>query len=133
MASIPNNEPRSGSNPLQHLALREEVLEICYWYQGEGFGDRFTAHALKTFLNSPVDAIVAALEFLADEGALVREGGSYVFSPAGKKQAGRLFHESFADFQAGTHGECSAGCCESEQENAPDRAHPRQQPHGSHK
>jgi hypothetical protein len=101
-------------NMLRRLALREEVLEICYWFQGEGFGDRFTATSLETFLSSPRADIVTALEWLASEGALVQDGATYRFSADGKKRAGHLFHETFADFQVGTHGECSAGCCDSE-------------------
>ena len=26
---------------LDRMIVREDVLQICYWYQGEGFGDRF--------------------------------------------------------------------------------------------
>jgi hypothetical protein len=128
MTPIINKEPESGEDPLRRMNLREDVLEICYWYQGEGFGDRFSAQSLKTFLNSTPDAIVAALERLADEGALMREGASYVFTPEGKKQAGRLFHETFADFQVGTHGECTAGCCESEGDGDQDRGRPGNHP-----
>lgn len=101
---------------LRRLALREEVLEICYWFQGEGFGDHFTAASLETFLSSPRAEIVTALESLAAEGALIQDGAAYRFSADGRKRAAHLFHETFADFQVGTHGECSAGCCDSEDE-----------------
>jgi hypothetical protein len=101
-------------NAVTRLARREEVLEICFWFQGEGFGDRFTTASLKTFLTIPDEEIDGALEGLAAEGALVRDGTFYRFSPGGRKKAGRLFHENFADFQVGAHGECTAGCCDSE-------------------
>jgi len=107
---------------VRRLALREDVLEICYWYQGEGFGDRFTADSLKTFLNCSREQIVEALECLAAEGGLVRDGASYTFSSEGKKKAGRLFHETFTEFQLGSHGECTAGCCESENDCDGDQA-----------
>jgi len=112
-----------GPSSVRRLALRDEVLEICYWFQGEGFGDRFTAQSLKTFLNDPSEAIEEALTCLATRGALVKDGQSYQFSPAGKKQAGRLFHDSFTDFQLGTHGECTAGCCESENDKPQEAPH----------
>ena len=114
-------------NMLRRLALREEVLEICYWFQGEGFGDRFTAASLEMFLSSPRADIITALESLAAEGALVQEGAGYRFSDDGRKRAGHLFHETFADFQVGAHGECSAGCCDSEDEGdqKPSNSHAR--------
>jgi len=108
------------SGALNRLARREEILQICYWFQGEGFGDCFTAESIKTFLTCASEEIVEALEGLVVDGALVRDAAAYRFSSDGKKKAGHLFHESFADFQVGTHGECSAGCCESEEERGRD-------------
>jgi hypothetical protein len=35
---------------LERLVRREEVLEICFWFQGEGFGDVFAPAALRPFL-----------------------------------------------------------------------------------
>jgi len=109
------------SGALSRLARREEILEICYWFQGEGFGDCFTAESIKTFLTCTSEEIIEALEGLVAAGALVRDTAVYRFSSEGKKKAGHLFHEDFAEFQVGTHGECSAGCCESEQEHDHDR------------
>lgn len=108
------------SGALNRLARREEILQICYWFQGEGFGDCFTAESIKTFLTCASEEIVEALEGLVADGALVRDAAAYRFSSDGKKKAGHLFHESFADFQIGTHGECSAGCCESKEERGRD-------------
>jgi hypothetical protein len=122
MTSIIGKDPEGQDAP-RRLALREEVLEICYWFQGEGFGDRFTAESLKTFLNGSREEILAALECLAAEGAFIPDGTSYGFSSEGKKRAGRLFHETFTEFQLGTHGECTAGCCDSE--NECDNDHPQ--------
>jgi len=111
-----------GSDTLRRLARREEILEICYWFQGEGFGDSFTADSIKTFLSCSREEIVEALEGLVADGALAGDAGVYRFSPEGRKKAGHLFHEAFADFQVGTHGGCSAGCCDSEDEPGHDHA-----------
>jgi len=99
-SSVTKPSDLEARDTLHRLALREEVLEICYWFQGEGFGDRFTAASLETFLS---------------------------FSDDGRKRAGHLFHETFADFQVGAHGECSAGCCDSEDEGdqKPSNSHAR--------
>jgi hypothetical protein len=97
---------------LQRLANREEVLQICYWYQGEGFGEHYNAAVLAPFLPCGAEAIAAALGELAAQGQLVADGGGYRFSAAGRREAGRLFADDFADFQKQGHGECDAGCCD---------------------
>lgn len=91
---------------------REEVLQICYWYQGEGFGDRYDAAVLRPFLNCNVPVIEVALRELKALGALQQEEGRYRFTDRGRQEAGRLFAEGFADFQKQGHGECDAGCCD---------------------
>ncbi|MEO6746254.1 MAG: hypothetical protein ABIN08_17380 [Caldimonas sp.] len=91
---------------------REEVLQICYWYQGEGFGDRYDAAVLRPFLNCNVPVIEVALHELEALGALQQEEGRYRFTDRGRQEAGRLFAEGFADFQKQGHGECDAGCCD---------------------
>ena len=105
--------PNSGA--LNRLVNREEVLEICYWYQGEGMGNVYSAQVLAPFLTCPTDVIESALQELAEQGLLdpvATPASGYRLSAAGTKAAGRLFAESFADFQRPGHGECEAGCCE---------------------
>ena len=107
----PNREPGA----LDRLVDREEVLQICYWYQGEGLGDIFNPALLAPFLNRGTQAIDTALRKLAQLDYLepvTLPAPGYRLTAAGKKQAGRLFGESFADFQKPSHGECEAGCCD---------------------
>lgn len=106
--------PAAALAPDEALARREEVLEICYWFRGEGFGDTFTPPALKTFLPYPEPEIAQWLDTLARQGQLaVADGGrGFVFTPAGLKHAARLFADGFTDFQGGGHGECPDGCCD---------------------
>ena len=104
----------SPSDALSRLVNREEVLQICYWFQGEGFGDRFGATLLRPFLNCDVVAIEIALSELAVRGDLQSAQGAagYGFTDKGRREAGRLFADGFADFQKQGHGECDAGCCD---------------------
>ena len=104
----------SPSDALTRLVNREEVLQICYWFQGEGFGDRFGATLLRPFLNCDVVAIEIALSELAVQGDLQSAQGAagYGFTDKGRREAGRLFADGFADFQKQGHGECDAGCCD---------------------
>ena len=101
------------NDALSRLVNREEVLQICYWYQGEGFGDCYNAAALRPFLNCDETVIDVALRELVEKGDLQSAGaGVYRFTDLGKHEAGRLFADSFADFQKQGHGECDAGCCD---------------------
>ena len=101
-----------GADALARLVNREEVLQICYWFQGEGFGNEFNAASLRPFLQCDEAAIGLALSELAANGDLRVEGERYVFTEQGRREAGRLFADGFADFQKQGHGECDAGCCD---------------------
>ncbi len=100
---------------LDRLINREEVLQICFWFQGEGFGDVFDATSIQVFLSANLSSIEAAFDELVDDGDLVPVPETlrkYKFSASGTKKGGRLFADSFAEFQNAGHGECAAGCCD---------------------
>jgi hypothetical protein len=113
----PNNVAEAPGVALDRLVQREEVLEICFWFQGEGFGEVFTPAALRPFLVCEEAPIAIALAELAEQGLLQPSEAGYRLTDAGRKSAGRLFAESFADFQHVGHGECNAGCCDEEHEH----------------
>ena len=104
-----------GSAALDRMIIREDVLQLCYWYQGEGFGDRFTPQSMLPFLRNEATAVAEVMEELAEAGDLIHDGKSYRFSETGKRKAGRMFYETFTEFQQGTHGECNAGCCDGDE------------------
>lgn len=113
--SMTPTSPKQAESALDRLVNREEVLQICYWYQGEGFGDAYNATILSPFLNSDAEAIEAALQDLVAEGCLEttsRSAPAYRFTAEGKKQGGRLFADGFSDYQKQGHGECPDGCCD---------------------
>jgi hypothetical protein len=113
MSDMPATSRISATSALGMLINREEVLEIAFWYQGEGFGETFDGAALSVFLNCGREIVEAALGELVAQGSLeaVATGG-YRFTPPGRAYAARLFHEGFADYQKPGHGECVEGCCE---------------------
>ena len=51
----------------------------------------------------------------ASLGDLRRDGGAYVFTATGRRKAGRMFFETFTEFQQASHGECNAGCCDGDE------------------
>ena len=100
---------------LDRLVNREEVLSICFWFQGEGFGEVYRAAEMETFLNCNASSISAALKELVAEGHLEEIAGqpeAFQFTEAGKKQGGRLFGDAFSDLTRQGHGECADGCCD---------------------
>ncbi len=98
---------------LDRLVNREEVLQICYWYEGEGFGKAFDSAVLRPFLKCDSRSADAALRELVAQGHLESSpAAGYRFTEQGRKEAGRLFADGFADYQKAGHGECAAGCCE---------------------
>ena len=100
---------------LDRLQAREEIMQICYWYQGEGFGDRFTPAAVLPFLTLDRALVAAIFQALVADGTMEQFFGTYAFTAPGKRGAGRLFVETFTEFQTGTHGECTAGCCDGDE------------------
>ena len=119
MTGATGSEP---SGALARLVEGEEVLQICYWYQGEGLGDRFSPQAVMPFLQSDPDLVAETFESLAATGDLARDGNAYVFTDKGRRKAGRMFFDTFTEFQQGGHGECHAGCCD-EDENCEHHDH----------
>ena len=61
---------QSTSNPgaLDRLVNREEILQICYWYQGEGLGDVYNAKIIQPFLNYDENLIEIAFNELIEDG-----------------------------------------------------------------
>ena len=103
------------NSALDRLVDREEVLQICYWYQGEGLGEVYNPSLLGPFLNRAPQMIASALQELARQKLLEPVAAptpGYRLTATGKKKAGQLFAESFSDFQKASHGECDAGCCD---------------------
>ncbi len=105
----------AGERALDRLQQREEILQICYWYQGEGFGSDFTPGSVIAFLQADPIRVAATFEELAEAGDLQRVGRGYTFTPEGKRKAARMFVEGFTDFQQPGHGECMDGCCDGDE------------------
>lgn len=113
MSSTTSSE--SDNPALDRLREREEVLQICYWYQGEGLGNAFAPRLVQPFLTSDAHVVAAAFDALVRDGELEHQGANYTFTPVGKRKAARMFTETFVDFQQPGHGECQDGCCDGDE------------------
>ncbi len=105
----------SGADALERLMAREEILQIGYWYQGEGLGTVLTPQAVLPFLQADSKRLADTFEALVESGDLSRCDNGYDFTADGKRKAARMFTETFTDFQQPGHGECVDGCCDGDE------------------
>lgn len=108
-------DPEAGERALDRLKQREEILQICYWYQGEGLGSVFTPQSVMAFLQASPSRVAETFNELVESGDFQRADRGYEFTPDGKRKAARMFVEGFTDFQQPGHGECVDGCCEGDE------------------
>jgi hypothetical protein len=108
----------NANRALDALFWRDEILQVLYWLQGEGLGERVTAQDLQVFLDSEVKNIHFYLEQAVAEGYLVCHPDAagmpqetrYSLSELGRTEGGRRFRDEFEGMQKSGHGECSADC-----------------------
>ncbi|MEO1104378.1 MAG: hypothetical protein AAFW98_11700, partial [Pseudomonadota bacterium] len=58
------------SDALTRLKEREEVLQICYWYEGEKLGPTLDPQAVLPFMASDPAIVHEMFDLLVDEGDL---------------------------------------------------------------
>lgn len=101
------------SDPAREIQLRDELLELLYWLEGEGFTSQTTLEGMMRFLAFPIDAVRAAIEQLVNRGELVLAGdGRYALTDLGHREAARRFADDFAELLHQGHGECSDPSCD---------------------
>lgn len=112
-ANWPGDQP-GDTQPLDQLFWRDEILQVMYWYRGEGFGAAIAARDLQPFLTVDEAFIGSQLERLVAEGYLVREGAAepvrYGFTASGEREGARRFADEFAGLTGQAHGECGPDC-----------------------
>ena len=107
------------SQPLRWLYWRDEILQLLFWIEGEGFGQQLEVEALERFLGLDAEAARKHLELLEREGLLEPAEGGYRLSARGRMEGGRMFAEGFADLTQPAHGACGPECwCRSSEAEA---------------
>ena len=101
---------------LRALFWKDEILQILYWMNGEGFGNKVPVAQVLSLLNTNEANLLYHISKLVDDGVLI------AFSPevdsstkielaaAAKKEAGRRFADAFQGYQKAGHGECGPDC-----------------------
>lgn len=99
--------------PGREIALQDELLQLLYWVEGEGFRDAASPAALARFLSDPGAEVRRALDRLAEHGAVTPEpdGLQYRLTERGRREAGRRFAEEFDPLLHQGHGACHDPDC----------------------
>jgi hypothetical protein len=96
------------------IALQDELLELLYWLEGEGFAGSATLGGMMRFLSHPAHEVRDTLDRLARRGDIVLDeaSGEYRLTEIGRREAARRFAEEFAPLLRQGHGECNDPGCE---------------------
>jgi len=103
-------------SPLRALFWKDEILQILYWMDGEGFGKEVQVSQVLALLNTNKDNLLYHLQKLVDDGVLsaksnpIDESALVALSTDSKKEAGKRFAEAFQGYQKAGHGECGPDC-----------------------
>ncbi len=96
------------------LALRDEIMQVLFWMQGEGLGEEADAQGLIVWLAADSKRLDPVLAWMCEDGWIEpgTRDGAFRLTAAGLSEGGRRFTESFADAGLGVqgHGECAPGC-----------------------
>ena len=102
------------ADPLDEVRRRDELLQVLYWFRGEGLGESVAPQELTTFLGAEAEAVRGQLDALVEEGyAIAVEGDPvrYRLTDWGIKEGGRRFADEFAGLTGQAHGECNNPNC----------------------
>ena len=120
----------------REIAREDELLELLYWFEGEGFGGVATLEGIVRFTSIEEPLVRQTLDRLIARGDVLAvvvdasRGEEYRLSEPGRREAARRFAAEFAPMLSQGHGECSdPGCdCHTSEGGAAD-CQARSRPH----
>lgn len=96
----------------REIARQDEVLELMYWLEGEGFARDATLDGLRRLLAQDAQAIGDTVARLVDRGYLASTDGQFRLTPTGRVEAARRFADEFSSLLSQGHGECNDPTCD---------------------
>ena len=99
---------------LSALERRDEILQVMFWLEGEGFVAAAATVDLLPFLRSEAAEHLASDLQALQAAALVEAfpDGRFRLTEAGNQEAGRRFEEEFRGLTGVGHGGCSDPECD---------------------
>ncbi len=102
------------------IKREDELLELLYWFEGEGFGGVATIDNITRFTALERTVVQATLDRLMRRGDITLEPRSgaaladaeYHLTITGRREAARRFAAEFAPMLNQGHGECSDPECD---------------------
>ena len=97
------------------IAREDELLELLYWFEGEGFGGVASMEGIIRFTNLSEPLVRRTLDRLLSRGDVMVDasrGGEYRLTELGRREAARRFAAEFAPLLSQGHGECSDPECD---------------------
>ncbi|MBA2293491.1 MAG: hypothetical protein H0W15_13660 [Gemmatimonadales bacterium] len=106
--------PDSRDDAGSEIARQDEMLELLFWFEGEGLGASATIPGMTRFLAQPEDTVRTTLDELMRRAYIVQpdKAGEYRLTPTGRVQAARRFADEFSELLSQGHGECSDPDCD---------------------
>lgn len=106
--------PAHHDDPGGEIARQDEMLELLFWFEGEGLGASATIAGMTRFLAQPEVVVRNTVENLMRRAYIVQpdKAGEYRLTPTGRVQAARRFADEFAELLSQGHGECSDPDCD---------------------
>jgi len=95
------------------IARMDELLELLYWFEGEGFSGVSSMEGIVRFTNLSAPLVRGTLDRLMDRADVsLDDGGEYRLTESGRREAARRFAAEFAPLLSQGHGECSDPDCD---------------------
>lgn len=99
----------------QEIARRDEMLELLFWFEGEGLQASSTLAGMTRFMAHPEAQVLETLTDLLDRGYVVGLGETtieYRLTEVGRREASRRFKDEFSELLSQGHGECNDPTCD---------------------
>jgi predicted transcriptional regulator len=102
------------NSPIRSMFWKDEILQVLYWMQGEGMGEKITLNQMLPLLNTSYANLEYHLNKLNAEGFLKLIDSSnnrqYSLTKIGKREGAQHFAAAFEGLQKAGHGECGPDC-----------------------
>lgn len=112
--SAQSTKSATDMQPLDEVYWRDEILQVMYWYRGEGFGENISVTDLQIFLPADTSVLSTQMDRMVIDGYLTCDRESlphrYAFTPYGASEGGRRFADEFSGLTGQAHGECGPDC-----------------------
>jgi hypothetical protein len=98
---------------IRDLKWRDEILQVMYWMDGEGFGREASVSDIRKLLDADADVLTQNCERLVADNLLERASGTgYALTAQGKQEGGRRFADEFDEMLKPGHFECDDVDCD---------------------